>query len=110
MRGRSLKDGRPFFWMRRTYSDLKRMHQPYPTDFQCICMANRIKHLALAASTDFNLTDHSAQSEETEHEKYDDDGTDDPDNLVHERCPLMARIGYKRGRPAHIGLVPCELI
>ena len=35
----------------------------------------------------------SAQPEEAEHEKYDDDGTNDPDNLVHDRCPFLARIG-----------------
>lgn len=52
----------------------------------------------------------SAQPEEAEHEKYDDDGTDDPDNLVHEKYPFLARIGYKRGRSAHIGLAPRELI
>jgi hypothetical protein len=52
----------------------------------------------------------SAQPEKTEHEKDDDDGTDEPDDSVHDGCPLMARVGCKRGSPARIGLVPREPI
>ena len=46
----------------------------------------------------------SAQPQEAEYEKDDDDGTDEPDDSVHDGYPLPARVGCKRGRPAHIGM------
>ena len=43
----------------------------------------------------------SAQPEETEHKKDDDDGTDEPDDSVHDGCPLLARVGQARPACAH---------
>jgi hypothetical protein len=35
----------------------------------------------------------SAQPQKAEDEKDDDDGTDEPDDSVHDGCPLLARVG-----------------
>ena len=43
----------------------------------------------------------SAQPEVSEHKKDDDDGTDEPDDSVHDGCPLRARVGQARQAGAH---------
>ncbi len=35
----------------------------------------------------------SAQPEKAEHQQHDDDGTDEPDDSVHDAYPLLARVG-----------------
>lgn len=52
----------------------------------------------------------SAQPEKAEHEKDDDDGAYEPDDSVHGGCPLVAQVGSKRRKPAHIGLAPQDPI
>jgi hypothetical protein len=48
----------------------------------------------------------SAQTEEPEHEKNDDNGTNKPDDSVHDEDPLLARVESKRDWSAPIGTVP----
>jgi hypothetical protein len=52
----------------------------------------------------------STQPEKTQHEKDDDDGTHEPNDSIHEGFPLLARGSRKRGKPAHVGLIPQEPI
>ena len=52
----------------------------------------------------------SAKTEIAQHEQDDHNGADDPDDLVHDVFPLLARVGSKAGRPAHTGIVPREPI
>lgn len=52
----------------------------------------------------------STEPEKSQHEEDDDNGTHYPNESVHERLPLLARRGTKRGKPAPVGPTPKDSI
>lgn len=78
-----------------------------PCPCPCPCPWRRLR--AEGAVSECVARKLSAHPKKTKHEKDDDDGTDKPDDSVHEGFPFRAR-GAKRGRPAHIDLIPPQPI